>query len=195
MDGHKWQKQSGQASRKTARKTPARRQPAKSGLSSDKFRALVYNLSTQELDELIKVATGRKNEELASAKASFLDEVKARAATLGMSIADLVGLGGRPESRLDLLESNTAIPKRARPGPVAAVRQGGSRSSRRRGRKGKNSRFSLWHTNALLRYPMPWHRWRLLEPHNRRLIQFLLSKLSRLHPSYHLASGRAKDHR
>ena len=82
--------------RKTARKTstPARRQQAKPGLSSDKFRALVYNLSTQELEELIKVAQGRKNDELASAKASFLDEVKARAATLGMSIADLVGLGG-----------------------------------------------------------------------------------------------------
>ena len=82
--------------RKTARKTstPARRQQAKPGLSSDKFRALVYNLSTSELDELIKVATGRKNEELANAEASFLDEVKARAATLGMSIADLVGLGG-----------------------------------------------------------------------------------------------------
>ena len=82
--------------RKTARKTstPARRQQAKPGLASDKFRALVYNLSTSELDELIKVATGRKNEELANAKASFLDEVKARAATLGMSIADLVGLGG-----------------------------------------------------------------------------------------------------
>ena len=82
--------------RKTARKTsaPARRQPAKPGLSSDKFRALVYNLSTQELDDLIKVASGRKNEELASEKASFLDDVKARAATLGMSLADLVGLGG-----------------------------------------------------------------------------------------------------
>ena len=51
--------------------------PAKSGLSSDKFSALVYNLSPQELDELIKVATGRKNEELASAKATFLDDVKA----------------------------------------------------------------------------------------------------------------------
>ena len=84
------------ATRKTARKTStlARHQSAKSGLSSDKFKALVYNLSTQELDDLIKVATGRKNDELASAKASFLDEVKARAATLGMSLADLVGLGG-----------------------------------------------------------------------------------------------------
>jgi DNA-binding protein H-NS len=61
--------------------------------------ALVYNLSTQELDELIKVATGRKNEELASEKASFLDEVKARAATLGMSLADLVGLGGGKTAR------------------------------------------------------------------------------------------------
>jgi DNA-binding protein H-NS len=63
-------------------------------VTPDKIRALVYNLSTPELDELIKVATGRKNEELANAKASFLDEVKARAAALGMSIADLIGLGG-----------------------------------------------------------------------------------------------------
>jgi DNA-binding protein H-NS len=96
MDGHKMAKAVRAGTRKTARKTsaPARRQPAKPGLSSDKFRALVYNLSTQELDDLIKVASGRKNEELASEKASFLDEVKARAATLGMSIADLVGLGG-----------------------------------------------------------------------------------------------------
>jgi DNA-binding protein H-NS len=94
--GHKMAKAVRAGTRKTARKTstPARRQQAKPGLSSDKFRALVYNLSTSELDELIKVATGRKNEELANAKASFLDEVKARAATLGMSIADLVGLGG-----------------------------------------------------------------------------------------------------
>jgi DNA-binding protein H-NS len=96
MDGQKMAKAVRAGTRKTARKTstPARRQQAKPGLSSDKFRALVYNLSTSELDELIKVATGRKNEELANAKASFLDEVKARAATLGMSIADLVGLGG-----------------------------------------------------------------------------------------------------
>jgi DNA-binding protein H-NS len=62
-------------------------------VTSDKIKALVYNLSAQELDELIKVATGRKNEEVASARASFLDEVKARAANLGMSLADLVGLG------------------------------------------------------------------------------------------------------
>jgi DNA-binding protein H-NS len=94
--GHKMAKAVRAGTRKTARKTstPARRQQAKPGLSSDKFRALVYNLSTQELEELIKVAQGRKNDELANAKASFLDEVKARAATLGMSIADLVGLGG-----------------------------------------------------------------------------------------------------
>jgi DNA-binding protein H-NS len=78
-----------------ARKTPApdKRQVAKPGVTSDKIRALVYNLSAQELEELIKVATGRKYEEMANARASFLDEVKARAATLGMSLADLVGLG------------------------------------------------------------------------------------------------------
>jgi DNA-binding protein H-NS len=85
----------GRGRKTAARKAPAqgKRKAAKPGVTSDKFRALVYNLSTQELDELIKVATGRKNEELATAKASFLDEVKARAASLGVSLADLVGLG------------------------------------------------------------------------------------------------------
>lgn len=89
------------AVRGSGRKTAARKFPAKSkrravkpDVTSDKLRALVYNLSAPELDELIRVATGRKNEELATAKAGFLDEVKARAASLGMSLADLVGLGG-----------------------------------------------------------------------------------------------------
>jgi len=77
------------------RKSPApgKRKVAKSGVASGKIRALVYNLSASELDELIRIAAERKNEQLVSAKASFLDEVKARAATLGMSLADLVGLG------------------------------------------------------------------------------------------------------
>jgi DNA-binding protein H-NS len=82
--------------RKTeARKAPAngKRRAAKPGGMSEKFRTLVYNLSATELNELIKAATARKNEELATAKASFLDEVKARAASLGVSLADLVGLG------------------------------------------------------------------------------------------------------
>ena len=72
---------------------PAKRQQPKRGLAPDKFRALVYNLSLSELNELLKVATERKNEEIANARASFLDELKARAASLGMSLADLVGLG------------------------------------------------------------------------------------------------------
>ena len=82
--------------RKTAARkgtTPTKRKQVKPGLTSDKFRALVNNLSAQELDELLKAATKRKNDEIASARASFLDEVKARAATLGMSLADLVGMG------------------------------------------------------------------------------------------------------
>jgi DNA-binding protein H-NS len=95
--GHKMAKAvQGRGRKGAARKAPttAKRKAAQPDVTPDKIRALVYNLSTSELDELIKVATGRKNEELANAKASFLDEVKARAATLGMSIADLVGLGG-----------------------------------------------------------------------------------------------------
>ncbi len=60
---------------------------------------MCYNLSAQELEELIKVTMGRKNEEMASARSSFLDEVKARAATLGMSRADLVGLSAGKATR------------------------------------------------------------------------------------------------
>jgi DNA-binding protein H-NS len=61
--------------------------------SAAKFKTLVDNLTTTELDELINAAAARKNEEIAGARASFLDEVKAKAASLGMSLADLVGLG------------------------------------------------------------------------------------------------------
>jgi DNA-binding protein H-NS len=57
---------------------PAKRKQATTGMTSDKFRALVNNLSAQELDELLKVATKRKNDEIASVRASFLDEVKSK---------------------------------------------------------------------------------------------------------------------
>jgi DNA-binding protein H-NS len=82
---------------KTAKRkapVPAKRKAAAVPLTSAaKFKALVDNLTTTELDELIKAATARKNEEIAGARASFLDEVKAKAASLGMSLADLVGMG------------------------------------------------------------------------------------------------------
>ena len=83
---------------KTAKRkapVPAKRKAAAVPLSSAaKFKALVDNLTSTELDELIKASTARKNEEIAGARASFLDEVKTKAASLGMSLADLVGLGG-----------------------------------------------------------------------------------------------------
>jgi len=96
-----------------ARKTPApvKRQVAKPGVTSDKIRALVYNLSAQELEELINVATGRKNEEMANARASFLGEVKARAATLGISLADLAGLGGRKQAGGTKATGSAAVAK------------------------------------------------------------------------------------
>ena len=86
----------GRPRKKMARKAPlpVKRKVAPAlSTSSDKFRTLVSSLTTAELDELIRVASGRKNEELASAKASFLDEVRAKAASLGMSLAELVSLG------------------------------------------------------------------------------------------------------
>jgi DNA-binding protein H-NS len=86
----------GRPRKATARKAPApaKRKAAPAPLtSSDKFKALVSSLTSAELDDLIKAATGRKNEEIASTRASFLDEIKTRAASLGMSLVDLVGLG------------------------------------------------------------------------------------------------------
>jgi DNA-binding protein H-NS len=80
---------------KTAKRkapVPANRKAA-AVTSAAKFKALVDNLTSTELDELIKASTARKNEEIAGARASFLDEVKTKAASLGMSLADLVGLG------------------------------------------------------------------------------------------------------
>jgi DNA-binding protein H-NS len=80
---------------KTAKRkapVPAKRKAA-AVTSAAKFKALVDNLTSTELDELIKASTARKNEEIAGARASFLDEVKTKAASLGMSLADLVGLG------------------------------------------------------------------------------------------------------
>lgn len=84
------------ARKAAARKAPAqaKSKPTKSILTSGNLKALVYNLSTQELDELIRIATGRKNEAVASARASFFAEVKTRAASLGVSLAELVHVGG-----------------------------------------------------------------------------------------------------
>jgi DNA-binding protein H-NS len=86
----------GRGRKGAARKAPttAKRKAVQPDVTPDKIRTLVYNLSTQELEDLIKIATGRKNEAMATARASFLDEVKTKAASLGMSLADLVGLGG-----------------------------------------------------------------------------------------------------
>ncbi len=107
----------GRTHKVAARKAPApaKRKTAKPAVTTDKIRALVHNLSAQELDELIKVATGRKNEEMAGARASFLQEVKARAATLGMSLADLVGLGGEQDGKSAGDEGASATPKYRNP--------------------------------------------------------------------------------
>jgi DNA-binding protein H-NS len=95
---------------------PAKRKAAAPRVPSNKLRALVYNLTPVELDELIKLATGRKSEHIASAKASFLVEVKAKAASLGMSLSDLVGLGaGNPGPGLNVNGKPPLVPKYRNP--------------------------------------------------------------------------------
>jgi hypothetical protein len=71
------------AARKQIRKTPARKAPIRKTAKRvpplpGKFQAMVANLNVSDLDALIKAATDRKNDQLAGARASFLDEVKAR---------------------------------------------------------------------------------------------------------------------
>ena len=86
----------GRPRKKAARKAPVpvkRKTSATPLTSAAKLKTLVDSLTAKELDELIEIATDRKNAEIAGARASFLDEVKSRAASLGMSLADLVGLG------------------------------------------------------------------------------------------------------
>jgi len=92
----------------------ARRRSAQSGVTSAKIRALVYNLSSRELDELIQIAAARKNEEVTTARASFLDEVRAKAASLGMSLADLVGLGNGKATRKKASPAGSAAPAKYR---------------------------------------------------------------------------------
>ena len=120
------------ARKAAARKSPApaKRKAAAAPLTlAAKFKALVDNLTTTELDELIKAATARKNEEIAGARASFLDEVKAKAASLGMSLADLVGLGSGTTAKSQAPRRqplpSIAIRKRGRHGRVVAIRQSG----------------------------------------------------------------------
>ena len=119
-----------------------------------KLKMLVDNLTAKDLDELIKIATDRKNAEIAGARASFLDEVKSRAASLGMSLADLVGLGGAKGSTTGAgPAAKIAIRLPGRPGQAVGVRQNGSPSSRLKGKSGKNSRSDSWQRSPLeLRY-------------------------------------------
>jgi hypothetical protein len=108
---------------------PVKRKASTPHLTSDKFKALVDNLTTTELDELIKSATGRKYEQIAGAGVSFLDEVKARAASLGMSPAELVGLGRGTLAKSQAAHTarlpNIVIQTRERHGRVVAARRNG----------------------------------------------------------------------
>ena len=135
----------GRPRKKAARKAPVpvKRKAAVAPLTSAaKLEMLIDNLTAKDLDELIKIATDRKNAEIAGARASFLDEVKSRAAKfLGSRLPTSSASEARRARRLapDRLP-NIAIPLLERPGRAVAVRQNGSPSSRLKGKSGRNSR-------------------------------------------------------
>ena len=106
-------KSSRRQTRKTFRKPRKASRPSARGtrspVASSKAASMVESLTLRELDALINAATAKRGELMAGERASFVDEVKARAASLGMSLADLPGLGSRavPQS------SRVAGPKMA----------------------------------------------------------------------------------
>jgi DNA-binding protein H-NS len=69
---------------------------AKEASQLGKIESLVVGLNYDELDALIKAATAKRDEQMAGERASFFDEVKARASRLGVSLMDLVGQGSKP---------------------------------------------------------------------------------------------------
>jgi DNA-binding protein H-NS len=77
---------------KTAR-VPARKTAAVKKPTPIKTDAMVADLTVAQLDALIKAANARRDTLLAGARTSFIDEVKSKAASLGMSLADLIGQG------------------------------------------------------------------------------------------------------
>jgi DNA-binding protein H-NS len=76
-----------------AARVPARKTAAVKKKTPTKTDAMVADLTVAQLDALIKAATARRDTLLAGARTSFIDEVKSKAASLGMSLADLIGQG------------------------------------------------------------------------------------------------------
>jgi DNA-binding protein H-NS len=72
------------APKKSASSTRGRRQP-------NPISSFVNRLALEELEQLVETATARRDELRRSARAAFLHEVKARAANLGVSLAELTG--------------------------------------------------------------------------------------------------------
>lgn len=90
------------------------------GTQSGDIQSVVAKLTVPGLDALIKAATERRNQQLAVERASFLNEVKAKAASLGIPLSDLLGgarkRGGSGDARA--ISANRDWAAAARP-PVA----------------------------------------------------------------------------
>jgi DNA-binding protein H-NS len=74
--------------KKAASSTRGRRQ-------SNPISSFVNRLALEELEQLVETATARRDELRRSARAAFFHEVRARAASLGVSLADLTGSRGQ----------------------------------------------------------------------------------------------------
>ena len=75
-------------------------------------------LSAQELNELIKDATGKRDEKMEDAKRALMDEMESRAAALGMSLEGLLGERSKPgatsKTRKLRKDAGTPVPAKYR---------------------------------------------------------------------------------
>jgi hypothetical protein len=89
--------------KKAASSTRGRRQ-------SNPISSFVNRLALEELEQLVEAAAARRDELRRSARAAFFHEVKARAASLGVSLADLTGSRGQKTAAAEQAGASEPIP-------------------------------------------------------------------------------------
>jgi DNA-binding protein H-NS len=94
--------------------------PKKAALSaggrrqSNPISSFVNRLALEQLEQLVEAAAARRDELRRSARAAFFHEVKARAASLGVSLADLTGSRGKKAAAAEQSKA-AGVRQRAKP--------------------------------------------------------------------------------
>jgi DNA-binding protein H-NS len=98
-------------------KTRLRRQNSDSSgkRDTDKIISFVNGLELEELNRLVELAAARRDELRSAARGAFLEEVKLRAANLGVRLTELAGLGSDRRRRANSTGEASKVRGRAKP--------------------------------------------------------------------------------